>query len=115
MGQTINVSVTGTNGFTGAVSVSATALPPGVTVSPASTSIQPGTSGMLTFSASGSALIGQQTGTIEAASGALKVDHSVQIDVTGGLALIGFIAWVVSYSVASMIRRDNYYSPPIPV
>lgn len=82
-GQTVQVSVTAQNGFTGTVSVSTGALPTGVTSSPASLSLTPGIPGTFTFSASSTALIAQQTLNVNATSGTLAVNTSLQLTVTG--------------------------------
>jgi len=81
--QTVQVSVTAQNGFTGTVSVSTAALPAGVTDSPTSLSLTPGVPGTFTLSASGTALIAQQTLNVNATSGTLAVNTSLQLTVTG--------------------------------
>jgi len=81
--QPVQISVTAQNGFTGSVSVTTAALPCGVTVSPASLSVIPGTPGTFTFSASSTAEIAQQVVSVNAASGTLTASSSLQLTVTG--------------------------------
>ena len=81
--QPVQVSVTAQNGFTGSVSVTTDELPTGVTVSPASLSLTPGTPGTFTFSASSTAEISQQAVSVNATSGTLTVNTSLQLTVTG--------------------------------
>lgn len=81
--QSVQVSITAQGGFTGSVSVTAIGLPGGITVSPSSLSVSAGVPGTFTFAASSTAAIAQQTATLEAVSGTLKVDSSVQFNVNG--------------------------------
>lgn len=91
--QTVQVSVTAQNGFTGTVSVSIAALPTGVTASPTSLSLTPGVSGSFAFSASSAALIAQQTLNVNATSGTLAVNTSLQLTVTG-VAVSDPLHWI---------------------
>jgi hypothetical protein len=79
--STINIARSG--GFTGAVSLSASGLPPGVTPSfnPASTS---GTSSLLTFTATGAAAAGTATVTITGTGGGLTRTATVSLTVSPG-------------------------------
>lgn len=87
-GQSVQVSVTAENGFTGTVSVSAGTLPTGVTVSPASLALTPSVPGSFSFSASSAAAFAQQTLTLSATSGTLSVNTPLQLTVTGtGVAI----------------------------
>lgn len=81
--QTVQVSVTAQNNFSGTVSVTTAALPRGVSVSPASLSLTPGTPATFTFSASTAALISQQNLDVNAASGTLSASASLKLSVTG--------------------------------
>jgi hypothetical protein len=81
--QTVQVSATAQNGFSGTVSVTTAALPTGVTASPTSLSLTPGVPGSFAFSASSNALIAQQTLNVSATSGTLAVNGSLQLMVTG--------------------------------
>jgi hypothetical protein len=91
--QTVQVSVTAQNGFTGMVSVSAAALPTGVTASPTSLSLAPGVPGSFSFSASSAALIAQQTLNVNATSGTLVVNTPLQLTVTG-VAVSDPLHWI---------------------
>ena len=81
--QNVQVSVNAKNGFTGSVSVTASSLPAGVTVSPSSLSLTPGTPGTFVFGASTTAGIEQASNTIDGVSGLLTSKASLQINVNG--------------------------------
>jgi len=81
--QIVQVSIAGQNGFTGTVSVTASGLPTGVSISPSSLSLTPGASGTFTFAASSSAGIVQTSGMVAAVSGALSVNTALQFYVSG--------------------------------
>ena len=81
--QTVQVSVTGQNGFTGSVSVTVADLPTGVAVSPASLSITSGESASFDLSASSTAEVTQQVVSVTGASGTLTADASLQLTVMG--------------------------------
>jgi hypothetical protein len=81
----VQVSVAAQNGFTGSVSVTVAGLPDGVTVSPASLSLPSGSSGTLTLSASSTAQVAQESINVDAVSGTIKVDASLQLTVAGAV------------------------------
>lgn len=81
--QTVQVSIVAQGGFSDPVSVTVSGLPVGVNVSPSSLSVTAGSPGTFTFKASSIAGLVRQTGTLEAVSGALKQDVSLQINVDG--------------------------------
>jgi hypothetical protein len=81
--QTVVATIDGQNGFTGNVSLSTTAMPSGVTISPTSLPIAAGTSGNFTLSASSNAQIAQQSVTVNGTSGQLNATASLQLNVTG--------------------------------
>jgi WD40 repeat protein len=81
--QGIQVQVDGQNGFAGSVSVTASSLPDGITVSPSSLSLTPGVAGTFIFAASATAGISQTSGTVTGVSGSLTENASVQINVNG--------------------------------
>jgi len=81
--QSVQVSVTGQNGFTGSVSVTVSGLPTGVTVSPASLSVTSGGNGSFDLSASSTAEVAQQAVSVTGASGTLTADASLQLTVVG--------------------------------
>lgn len=80
--QSVQVSVSGQGGFSSAVTITVSGLPSGVTASPA-LSVNAGSAGALTFSASGLAQIAAQTVTIQGSSGNLSANTSLQLEVTG--------------------------------
>src|ERR1039458_2175187 len=79
--QTIQVSVTAQNGFTGSVSVSVSGLPTGVTATPASLTVVPDTPATLILSASSSAPVAQASASVDAVSGSLNVDSVLSVAV----------------------------------
>jgi cellulose 1,4-beta-cellobiosidase len=79
------------NGFSGAVSFTASGLPAGVTASfnPATTSTT-GTSSVVTFMASGTAALGAATVTLTGSGGGLTQAATVALTVTGGTGTADF-------------------------
>jgi endoglucanase len=77
------IGITRTN-FTGAVTMSATGLPAGVTVAFNPSTATTGNSVTATFSASSTATLGAATVTITATSGSLSRTTTVALTVTGG-------------------------------
>jgi hypothetical protein len=77
------VAITRTN-FTGAVTMSATGLPSGVTVAFNPSAATTGNSVTATFAASSTATLGAATVTITATSGSLSRTTAVALTVTGG-------------------------------
>jgi hypothetical protein len=76
--QNVQVLVEAKNGFSGSVSTTVSGLPIGVTVSPSSLSLTPGTTGTFAFTASKMAQIGQASGVVNGTSGALSANASLQ-------------------------------------
>lgn len=70
--QSVQVQAVPENGFSAAITVTATGLPSGVTVSPSTLSLTVGNSGTLVFSASSSATSGSAQVSIAGVSGALN-------------------------------------------
>ena len=70
--QSVQVQAVPENGFSAAITVTATGLPSGVTVSPSPLSLTTGNSGTLVFSASSSATSGSAQVSIAGVSGALN-------------------------------------------
>ena len=79
----VNVSVIPQNGFSGNVSVNVQGLPTGVTVAPSNLSVTASSAGTLTFTASGNAQVSQNTGTVQAVSGALQASAGLPLTVSG--------------------------------
>ena len=77
----MSVSVTGSNGFAGTVSVQPSGMPAGVTVTPSSAQISAGSAGTsFTVTAASSAAAGNSTITFTGTSGSLS--HSAQLAIT---------------------------------
>lgn len=112
--QTVQASVMAQNGFTGTVSVSTAALPIGVTASPTSLSLTPGVPGSFTFSASSTALIAQQTLNVNATSGTLSANTSLQLTVTGGAVSdpLHWIGGTLVHGFYDEIRKLLFVSNP---
>jgi hypothetical protein len=81
-GHPTSLSVTALNGFSGIVSISLTNLPVGVTASPATLNLTPGTPQSITLSASAGAAIGTATVTFTGTSGALQHTTPLALTVT---------------------------------
>jgi len=84
--QTLQVQVNAQNGFSSVVSISASNLPAGVTISPASLSLNPSSSGALILTASKTASIEQISSVVTGVSGSLTSNASLAISV-GGAAI----------------------------
>src|SRR5690348_10284521 len=72
----MSLSASGSNGFSSAITVNVSGLPAGVTASPGAITVAPGTPQVITFSASASAAVTNETVTFTGSSGSLS--HSVQ-------------------------------------
>jgi len=79
-GKQISVNAVPMNGFTGKVAVSIGGLPAGVTASPATLTLTPGTTQSVTLSAASTAATGNATLTLTGTSGTLT--HSVTVTTT---------------------------------
>jgi hypothetical protein len=79
--QSLSVSVSGQNGFSGLVTVTATGVPSGMTVSPTPLVVNSGSAGMLNFVTAASAAAGQSQITLSAASGAIQTQVTVTLTV----------------------------------
>ena len=85
-GSTISVKATAVNGFTGTVNVAIAGLPTGVTATPASLNLTPGTAQNVTITAGSSAKTGSATLTLTATSGDLSHTASVTETVSSSSA-----------------------------
>jgi hypothetical protein len=81
--QGVQVSVLAQGGFDGTVSVTVPSLPSGVTYTPVSLSVTPGSPGTFSISASSAAQIVQESVSVEGVSGNLNASASLQLKVTG--------------------------------
>jgi hypothetical protein len=79
-GVPVAVTATALNGLTGSVTVALTGLPAGVTASPASLTLTPGTPQNVTLTAASTAIIGTSTVTFTGTSGALT--HTAPLALT---------------------------------
>lgn len=79
-GQPVQLSATAVNGFTGTVSVALSGLPAGVTASPASASLTPGTPQSFTLTAGNSAVVGSASVVFTGTSGSLT--HTANLALT---------------------------------
>ncbi|MBB6144909.1 hypothetical protein HNQ77_002865 [Silvibacterium bohemicum] len=79
-GQAISVNAVAANGFTGTVVVAISGLPTGVTASPATLSLTPGTAQNVTLTAGATAVAGTATITLSGVSGTLG--HSATVALT---------------------------------
>jgi len=85
-GQPVSVTATALNGFTGGVSVSVTGLPAGVTASPSTLTLTPGTAQNLTLTAASSAAAGMATITFTGTSGSLSHSTTLQLTISAAAA-----------------------------
>ncbi len=84
--QAVGIQVIGQEGFSGSVNITATGLPAGITVTPASVAIVSGTSGNLNVSVSSAPVVGSTQFTLKATSGSLEVDLTVPLTLTSNVA-----------------------------
>ena len=82
--QAISVSVSPVNSFSGSVSVSLTGLPSGVTATPATLSVTPGTLGQFMLTASGATVATSVPITLTATSGSLSHTASTSLAIAAG-------------------------------
>jgi len=80
--QTLTVGTTPTSGFTGTVSVAVGTLPAGVTATPSTLSISPGTLGQFTITASAAAAAGTANISVTGTSGMLSHNASAALTVS---------------------------------
>jgi hypothetical protein len=78
--QGFTIQAAGVNGFTGPIAVALTGLPAGVTASPSSFMLTPGTPQQISLNASSTAAAGNTNLTVSATSGSLA--HSATVTVT---------------------------------
>ena len=77
--QTVTVSATAINGFSGTVQVAASGMPAGVTATPSTFTLTPGTPQQVSFSATASA--SAATSTVQFTGTAASVSHSTTVSV----------------------------------
>ena len=79
----VQIAVTGVNGFDGAVALSASGLPTGVTLVPTPGTLQSGWSEPIVFEVAADATIGKSTVTITGTSGTLTRNATVTLTISG--------------------------------
>ena len=79
----VTVSATGSNGFTGAISVSATNLPTGVAVTPSSFTVDAGASQPITISVASGTAAASDVLTLTGTAGSLTNSTQIDLSVTG--------------------------------
>jgi hypothetical protein len=80
-GQQVALSATAQNGFTGAVTVAVSGLPTGVTASPSTLSLAPGTPQNLTLTAAANAVAGKATVIVTGTSGSLSHNANLALEI----------------------------------
>jgi len=98
--QSVSVSATPLNGFTGTIQVKAAGLPGGVSASPSSFNLTPGTPQKVSFSASSSVAANSSTVQFTGTSGALSHTASLALNITLAVAPPGIDATTYHYDVA---------------
>jgi hypothetical protein len=93
--QPVKLSATALNGFTGTINVTTSGLSSGVTASPSTLSLTPGTPQPVSLSASASATATTSTVVFTATSGALS--HTASVSVTVSAAVAGSGVDVTTY------------------
>lgn len=83
--QTVMLSAMALNGFTGSIQVTVSGLPAGVTISPSTLTLTPGTPLSVSFTAAASAKAASATVQLAAAAGTLS--HTASLPVTVSLAV----------------------------
>jgi hypothetical protein len=80
--QSLTVLATAVNGFTGSITADLTGLPAGITASPATIALLPGTAQIITLSAAASSAIGTATLTIQGTSASITHSAPVMLTIT---------------------------------
>ncbi len=93
--QPVSVSATALNGFTGTISVTISGLPTGVTASPASFTLTPGTPQQVNFTASSSAAAGSSTVEFTGTSGTLSHSASFTLIVSAAGPSVDIVTYHV--------------------
>jgi hypothetical protein len=86
--QSLTITVTPTNGFSSAVSVAISGLPTGITTSPATLSVTPGTPQTVKIAADASVTKSYGTITFTGTSGSLKHTANLSLQVDGPLPIV---------------------------
>ena len=101
VGKTVLVDAVPLNGFTGTVQVTLSGLPGGVTASPSTLSLTPGTAQSITLTATALAPIGTSNVTVIGASGSLAPHAAaLSLSVTAAPTELGFVLSLSPASIA---------------
>ena len=98
--QPVKLSATGLNGFSGTISVTTSGLSSGVTASPSTFNLTPGTPQQVNLSASAAAAVTSSTVKFTATSGTLSHSASVAVTVSAAVATPGVDVTTYHYDVA---------------
>jgi len=105
--QTVQISATAVNGFSQSVQVSVSGLPSGVTASPATFALMPGTPQQVSLSVSATAAPGQATITFTGSAGMLNRTASLALTVTQVVTSPGVDAVTYHFDVARTGLNPN--------
>lgn len=105
--QPVKLSATAVNGFTGTISVTTSGLSSGVSASPSTLSLTPGTPQPVSLSASASATATTSTVVFTATSGALSHTASVSVTVSAAVAGPGVDVTTYHFDVARTGLNPN--------
>jgi hypothetical protein len=97
--EPISLTATSENGFTGAINVTVSSLPAGVTTSPSSLTLMAGTPLTVYFTASSTAATGTASLTLTATSGSLSHTASLKLSVNAAVAGGGVDVTTYHYDV----------------
>lgn len=98
-GQPVSVNAIPANGFTGMVTVAFSGLPTGVTTSPATLTLTPGTAQNVTFTAASTAASGSATVTLTGTSGTLGHSATVAVTISAAAPVADFSLSVLPASL----------------
>jgi hypothetical protein len=108
--QTVKLSATALNGFTGTISVTISGLSSGVSASPSTFSLAPGATQQVSLTASAAATVTSSTVKFTATSGKLSHNVSVAVTVTAAVAAPDFS---VSANVSSVALTAGGSTQPV--
>lgn len=123
-GQTVTVTATAVNGFSGTVAIALSGLPAGVTATPATLSVVPGTPLVITLAAGASAATSSGTVTVTGTSGTLTHTATFGVTVTAAPAdfslslnptSLTLTAGALGQSTAVLVTAVNGFSGTVSV
>jgi hypothetical protein len=104
-GSKVSVLATAVNSFSGAVAIAITGLPSGVTASPATLTLTPGTAQSVTLTAAATAAAGSVTVTLTGTSGSLS--HSATVATTISAASVPNFSLSTSPTSATLVAGET--------